>query len=173
MLSGESVFRVVFLNFIFMLMWHIATFVICRCLSRPFFNPEKFLYNQKKWENNGSFYVNILKIKRWKDYLPQFVSKNGFSKRSLKKNSELCYEYINMFIVETCRAEWNHIVCCFYFTFSFFVNSFFYGLIFSLVPIIANLPFIAIQRYNRIRLRRLCVRYKPNPENMVRLGETV
>ena len=154
MLSNLSAFKVTLLNFILMLTWHIVTLIICRCLKTSYFNPEKYLYKQKKWEKNGKFYVKILKIKKWKDHLPQFVSKKGFSKRTLLGQSERHNEYINRFIIETCRAEWNHIVCCCYFTVSFFINSFLYGLIFSLVPVICNLPYVAIQRYNRIRLQK-------------------
>ncbi len=155
LLSDLSVFRVTFLNFIFMLTWHIVTLIICRCLNTSYFNPKKHLYKQKKWEKNNKFYVKFLKIKKWKDHLPQFISKKGFSKKALVKQSGRSKEYLNRFIIETCRAEWNHMVCCFYFTVSFFINSFLYGLIFSLVPIICNLPYIAIQRYNRIRLQKL------------------
>ena len=76
------------------------------------------LYRTKDWEHNGRFYTKYLKIKKWKDYLPQYISKNGFSKRNLMSVTKLNVKYINNFILETCRAEWNHFVCCLYFVIS-------------------------------------------------------
>ena len=122
-------------------------------LNPCFFNHERFIYSIKPWETDGNFYIKVLKIKKWKDKLPQFVTKNGFSKRSLSKR--LDREYIEKFMFETCRAEWNHLMCCMYFIISFFINTWVNAIIFSVVPIVVNLPFLFIQRFNRIRLYKL------------------
>lgn len=155
MFEGASSVKIWMINFALMIVWHMLTLVLCINISSRFFSPKRFLYLQQRWEKNGAFYVKTLHIKKWKDYLPQYVAKDGFSKKKLKQDAQKDLQYINMFIIETCRAEWNHVVCCMYWIVSFFVNSFCYAVIFSLIPVLANLPFIAIQRYNRIRLQKL------------------
>jgi len=147
--------KIILINFLLMIMWHLIILFICMNLASSFFDYRKRMYIVRKWERNGGFYINVLKIKKWKDSLPQFVSKKGFSKRSLKSFSELNKEYLERFIIETCRAEWNHFMCCMYWIISFCINSTFYAIIFSLIPVLANLPFLFIQRFNRIRLLRL------------------
>ena len=144
--------------------WHLIVLFASRNIKcKSFFSPQKFIYIPKKWEENGNFYVKKLKIKKWKDKLPQYVAKNGFSKKNLRSLTKLSPEYIERFILETCIAEWNHVMCCMYFIVSFIINSsFYYGIIFSLIPIVANVPFVFIQRYNRIRLLKLKHRSKIN-----------
>lgn len=155
LLSNLSPANIIMLNFALMLSWHLVILLISISLKPSFFDPHKSLYAPQKWEKNGGFYIKKLKIKRWKDFLPQYVAKDGFSKRHLEFDGKLNEKYINAFIIETCRAEWNHVMCSVYFIISFFINSFCYALAFSIIPLVVNLPFIAIQRYNRIRLESL------------------
>ena len=145
--------NIILINFLLMALWHLSILFLCMKLDSSFFDPRKFLYTARKWEKKGKFYTSVLKIKKWKDKLPQYVCKNGFSKRSL--NSKMDKQYMEKFIVETCRAEWNHFMCSMYWVVSIFLNSSIYAVIFSLIPILANLPFLLIQRFNRIRLCRL------------------
>lgn len=162
-LKTDNIQQIILINMLLIVLWHLAVLFVCRNIKdKTFFSPKKFLYIPKKWEENGNFYVKKLKIKKWKDKLPQYVAKNGFSKKNLQSLTKLSPEYIERFILETCRAEWNHFICCMYFLVSFILNSFPYGVIFSLIPIIANVPFIFIQRYNRIRLLKLRRRAKAN-----------
>ncbi len=154
MLDNLKPLNVIFINLILMILWHLIILFLCRILPDSFFNPNKFLYRKYNWEKNGNFYVKKLKIKKWKDKLPQYVAKDGFSKRNLNSINPND-SYINTFIMETCRAEWNHFMCSMYAIISFAINTFSYALIFSVIPIVANLPFLIIQRYNRIRLSKL------------------
>lgn len=144
--------RIILINFILMIFWHLIVLFVCRVLPYSFFDCNRFSYRPHKWEQNGKFYTKWLKIKRWKDHLPQYVAADGFSKRQLKSFEKIDKEYVELFITETCRAEWNHYVCSLYFIVSFLVNKWPYSLIFALIPIFANLPFLIIQRYNRLRL---------------------
>lgn len=155
MLYSHSNINIILTNILLMIFYHLAVLWLCKNINYKFFNPERLLYKAKNWEHNGRFYIKYLKIKKWKDYLPQYISKNGFSKRNLLSITKLDTRYINNFILETCRAEWNHFVCCLYFLISFTINPMPYALIFSIIPIAVNLPFIIIQRYNRIRLKKL------------------
>ena len=158
-MSGQNVYLVVLINFGLMVAWHLIVLLVCRTLPISFFDYNRFLYKPRAWEREGNFYVKKLKIKKWKDRLPQYVASGGFSKRNLNSFKTIDKKYLGRFISETCRAEWNHFFCCLYFAISFSVNSWPYSLIFSLIPIIANLPFLIIQRYNRLRLIKF---YKKN-----------
>lgn len=152
----DDIGDIIFMNLLLMIFWHLIVLILSMNLNPAFFNPKRGIYQERKWENGGRFYANALKIKKWKDKLPQFVSKNGFSKRSLK--GKIDKQYVEKFIFETCRAEWNHMMGCMYFIISFCVNSQPYAMIFSLISIAGNLPFLCIQRFNRIRLCKLAKR---------------
>ena len=147
---------IVFLNLLLMIFWHLIVLILSVYLSCSIFSPSRWLYRPRKWEAGGDFYKNVFKIKKWKDRLPQYVSKNGFSKRSLK--GKLSKEYIEKFITETCRAEWNHLMGCMYAVVSFLINPEPYSVIFAVLPVVLNLPFLVIQRYNRVRLCKLANR---------------
>lgn len=147
--------KIFVVNFMFLVIWHIIILVLSRIFKDSYFDPKKNMYLERKWENNGKFYVDILKIKKWKDKLPQYIAKNGFSKRNLECISKLNKEYIEKFIIETCRAEWNHFMCCMYWIVAVSTNSGFCGVFFSVISVIANLPFLFIQRFNRIRLNKI------------------
>lgn len=163
-LKTNNTQQIILINMLIIIFWHLIVLFASRNIKcKSFFSPKKFIYIPKKWEENGNFYVKKLKIKKWKDKLPQYVAKNGFSKKNLRSLTKLSPEYIERFILETCIAEWNHVMCCMYFIVSFIINSsFYYGIIFSLIPIVANVPFVFIQRYNRIRLLKLKHRSKIN-----------
>lgn len=150
-MSGNSnALNIILLNIILIVIWHLIVLWFSIKLDINFFNPNRKIYLKHSWEQDGKFYINVLKIKNWKDKFPQYIAKNGFSKRSISTKYDK--KYIERFILETCRAEWNHTMNCMYFIISFYINSFFYAVTFSIIPIIANLPFIFIQRFNRIRL---------------------
>ena len=155
MLQNSSPQYIWAVNVIIILLWHSLVWVFCLYAGASFFDPSKPIYQIRSWETANSFYVKKLKIKKWKDKLPQYVAKDGFSKKQLGNISELSTDYIKRFIVETCRGEWDHLMCCMYGIVSFIINPPAYAAMFSGIVIACNLPFIAIQRYNRIRLLRV------------------
>lgn len=152
---GDDAFRCVTINFSLMVLWQFLVLIVCQRLNEKTFDYRKNIYKSKKFENNGKFYVKYLKIKKWKDKLPQYVSKNGFSKRNINLKQVGDKKYFEKFLIETCRAEWNHLVCCMYAVISLLINKFPFSMIFSIIPVMANLPFLVIQRYNRIRFLNL------------------
>lgn len=152
MLRNISIQNLWILNIIFMLVWHILCFVACVYINTKYFDWNRKMYQMKKWEKNGKWYVSHLAIKKWKDLLPQHVGKDGFSKEHFTGKS---IKYIDDFILETCRGEWDHSMCCIYGIIALAINPLWLGLIFLFATLIINLPFIAIQRYNRIRLQIL------------------
>ena len=113
----------------------------------------KSRYQMKKFERNGKFYKQTLKINVWKEHVPQFTGKDGFSKEHMSNNVSV--EYLNEFIAETCRAEWTHETQGLSIIFTFLANPPGYSLFFTFFVLLINMPCTAIQRYNRFRLQTL------------------
>ena len=145
-------FSNILINTLLILLWHMLCFVLCIKCNPSVYNPNKKMFQPKKWERNGKWYESKLHIKKWKDYLPQHAGKEGFSKKHF---TNLSLEYIDIFIVETCRAEWNHKMSCIYIIITFIISPLPIAIIFSIFTILANVPFFIIQRYNRFRLLRV------------------
>lgn len=158
MLNYSSSFQIIITNILFIIIWNMIIFIFSINIDKKVLDPNRYLFKEKAWEKGGKFYTRTLYIKKWKDSLPQHIGKNGFSKRKLINISHLSKDYIQQFIFETCRAEWNHLMCCLYILISFLINSLNYAILFSFVSILTNVPFIFIQRYNRIRLNKLLLR---------------
>ncbi len=141
------------LNVIFCFIWHLVSFLACISISGNYFNSERAMYQKKDFEKNGRWYKEKLKIHKWKDILPQHVGKEGFSKQNLKGTD---IKYLNDFIYETCRGEWNHRVnslfSVFALIFGILIKKPFMSIIVCILNLLGNLPFVAIQRYNRFRL---------------------
>ncbi len=125
-------------------------------MDGKYFDHKRKIYQKKDWEKNGRWYKEKLKIHKWKDILPQHVGKDGFSKQHLQGTN---IEYLNDFIFETCRGEWNHRVNSFFSVFALIfgilIKNPFVAIIVSTLNLLGNLPFVAIQRYNRTRLLTL------------------
>lgn len=118
---------------------------------------DTWLLRARRFETAGRWYRRWLRINRWKDKVPEAgaLFRGGISKRHLP-----AYDVagLQLFVRETRRAELAHwwAMGC--------------GLVFVLwnppLPaglllaygVVANLPFIAIQRYNRFRIQALMQR---------------
>ncbi|MBS2968601.1 glycosyl-4,4'-diaponeurosporenoate acyltransferase [Metabacillus sp. KIGAM252] len=147
-----SPFLLIAVNAILLLFIQFGTAWILSCISSKNFRRSSFLYKKRKWERDGRFYERLA-IKWWKDRLPEAGGwfKKGYSKKSLRSGNE---ENLDLFILETRRGElahWLQILPSFLF---FLWNSPYGGWIIVIYSFAFNLPFIAIQRYNRIRLIR-------------------
>ena len=108
-----------FLNVLIILSWHYISFKIVTRFSYRLYEEKKD-YDPKKLLKLEKFYEKVLKIKIWKDRIPQYVSKGGFSKREIKS---LDLNYLNRFVCETYRAEADHFMCCLIMPFLFFLNK--------------------------------------------------
>lgn len=153
MLREQPVLNVLLVNIMLGTVWHYLTFFLCRFLSpKIFFDPKRRMFKEHKWEKGGRIYNDALKINKWKDMLPQHIDKDGFSKSHL---DDLSVRYLDEFIMETCRAEWNHTMNCFFAFVLFALNDPAMAALLTILLIVGNLPFAVIQRYNRFRLQRL------------------
>jgi glycosyl-4,4'-diaponeurosporenoate acyltransferase len=142
------------LDFIAWLVINLSTAGVISKLRSRSFDPETRLFKERKWEKQSRLYERLLKIKKWKSWLPDGaeVSRRAFKKKHLQTSDSA---YIQVFIRETCRAEILHWII-FIFGFVFFIwNPWYVGIIMIVYAGITNLPCILTQRYNRIRLKRL------------------
>lgn len=152
MLKNSSFLDMLMWNIILAGVWHVVTFLSCQKLPDSIFDASKNRYTAKQWERGGRWYRDNLKIQCWKDRVPQYIGKGGFSKRHFTDDS---IEYLDQFIMETCRGEWMHFKNCLCVIVTIIIDPLLVGMLFSLLILIGNLPFAIIQRYNRFRLQTL------------------
>ena len=152
MLRDQPFLDTLIINILIGAAWHYITFFLCISVDTSFFDAEKKLYLPHKWERGGKFYSDVLKINKWKDLLPQHIGKDGFSKDHI---DDVSIEYLDEFIMETCRGEWNHTMNCLLSVVLFIINNLVMAFVLSFIVFLCNLPFALIQRYNRFRLQKL------------------
>ena len=131
------------------------TATICRLLPARCANSEKkfFIVSAKE----KKFYEK-LKIRKWKDKIPEIGQFTGFRKNKIADPKSV--EYLNRFLLEACYGEIGHIASC--------ITSFLILLLFPLydlwlavaipvatVSLLMNLPSLFILRYNSYKLRIL------------------
>ena len=136
--------------------WPVIQFGLAWAFTRmplSWFNPG----GPRAWERKGRFYERVFAIKRWKDRLPDAARwfGRGFAKGTLAGTDP---NYVRRFICETWRGElchWFAIGCAPVF---FLWNPGWADLVMVGFALVANLPFILAQRYNRARFQRLLFR---------------
>lgn len=157
----------------FVLLFNSAVYVCFLGLVAGFFFaviPKKVFYRlsplfkERRYEKGGIFYNKYFKINQWKDKLPQFseLTRFGFKKASLNNISD---EYLEIFKTETMRAELTHFVLIILSPLYVFVKPDILHILTLTGCILGNIPFIMIQRYNRIRIIKLQSRLKNHIRN--------
>jgi glycosyl-4,4'-diaponeurosporenoate acyltransferase len=108
------------------------------------------------WEPGERFYERVLGIKRWKDRLPDAARwfGSGFAKGALAANNP---DYLRRFARETWRGELCHWAALALAPVFFLWNPWWADLIMIVYALLANLPCILVQRYNRLRLQRVLI----------------
>ena len=118
------------------------------------FDPQKSLYQIKKWEKDGEIYQNLFRVKTWKKKIPSGASvyANTFKLKNIKTFTP---DHLERWIKESCRAEschWTMILPGFLF---FLWNSIEMGWLMVLYAVLNNLVPIIMQRFNRPRIQKL------------------
>jgi glycosyl-4,4'-diaponeurosporenoate acyltransferase len=118
---------------------------------------EGWLTRPRHFERDGRWYETRWRIRRWKDHLPEAGSffAGGFSKRGLDNRDG---EYLSRFVVETRRAELTHWIVLAFAPLFFLWNPWWLSLVMVAYALVANVPCIVVQRYNRARLVRVLSR---------------
>ena len=150
---------------------HVVLLYWCTHLTKEKLDYRRHRYASKRWEHDGRFYRDKLKINAWKDYIPQYVSKDGFSKETLEKNPTV--PYVDEFLAETCRGEWYHTSNLVGIVFFVTVNPLLYSLLFSFVLVVVHGTCTVIQRYNRFRLLILRKKLVRDAEKAQRSAEAI
>lgn len=157
MLIEIPVIWTIFINIFLWLAIHLSFAYIITILPQKLIDTKSFVFTQRNWESNGKLYENIFKVRTWKELLPDGAAlfKKGFKKKRL---ASLDNQYIERFVIETCRGELVHWIVIFISPVFFIWNPLWAGLVMIIYALLANLPCIIAQRYNRIRFQRLLAR---------------
>lgn len=129
-------------------------------LPGALFSPQGILFRPRAFERGPILYERILRVRQWKGLLPDGAAlfRGGVRKKSLGSRDA---SGLALFARETCRGEAVHWVV-FLAGLSFFLwNPWWAGLANLAYAAAANLPCIAAQRYNRIRLLRARAKKQP------------
>jgi len=135
-------------------------------LAAERFDPQNCFARPQRWEHDGDFYENFFAIKLWKDRLPDAAGwfRGGFPKANLRAVSP---EFLTRFQRETWRGELVHWLALLAVPLFCLWNPWWAVLVNATYAVVANLPCILVQRYNRARFQRLLsnrVRLKPGTE---------
>ena len=128
----------------------ILSFLIGRVVPASWFQEDRFPYRCYTWEQGGRFYRHF-GIHKWQSKVPD-MSKIFPGIMQEKKVTEHFQEELPRMITETCIAEWIHALLCVAVLPCLWIWPGWGGIVFTLIYIFANIPFILIQRYNRPRL---------------------
>ena len=117
------------------------------------FNPSYWPFKLFDWENGGEIYNKIFKVKKWKKYIPSgaMLYKGAYEVKHLQ---EVTVESLKVWIRESCRSEFCHIIMIFPGFLFFLWNSADVGWWMVIYAISNNLIPIVMQRYNRPRAQR-------------------
>lgn len=137
----------------------ILCFPAGRWFANVIWNPDLFPFKEHRWEDGGKIYDRLLKIKKWKDKVPD-VSKWLPNVVPRKKLTRPSIEELDDMIQETCVAELIHMLLCVLSVPVLFISPGITGIAVLILDVfLGNLPFAIIQRYNRFRYlktRRKC-----------------
>ena len=128
-------------------------------LPRDRLQGDTWILRLHRFEAGGRGYERALHIKRWKDRLPEAgaLFRGGFSKRRVERHDRA---YLAEFAVATRRAELAHwaivaLAPTFFVWIPLFGMPWWLATAMFVYGLVANVPCILVQRYNRARLERV------------------
>lgn len=121
------------------------------------FDHDTFWTRLRPFEADGRFWERTVRIKRWKHRLPEAGDffDGGFDKKRLHGDDPAALE---RFVVETRRAEVTHWVVLAAAPAFVLWNPWWLALVMATFAVVANVPCLITQRYNRARLVRILAR---------------
>jgi glycosyl-4,4'-diaponeurosporenoate acyltransferase len=137
--------------------WPVIHVVVARVfihISERVFNFRSPLFHCGAAEKR--VYERLASIRNWKRLLPDGAPwLRGFAKKKLIAKD---LNYLNRFARETCRAELAHWVMLCFAPFFFLWNPLWADIVMLIYGLVANVPCILAQRYNRGRLMPVILR---------------
>ena len=130
-----------------------AAGVAAAYLPASFLQAETWFTRIRPFERQGRFYRERLRIHRWKRLLPE-SNRLGPGRRPSKATLS-GPNAIAVLLVETRRAEYVHLAIAATGPLFLIWNPPALGRFMVVFGLLFNLPFIAVQRYNRARVLRL------------------
>jgi glycosyl-4,4'-diaponeurosporenoate acyltransferase len=132
---------------------HTATGYLAHRLPLARLQRDGWLLRPRRIEDGGRLYSRRLRIRRWKDHLPEAgaLFAGGVSKRHLTVDLE-------RFVAETRRAEIAHWLALAGTPVFALWNPPIGVALMGVYGVAANVPCIAVQRYNRTRAQRALAR---------------
>ena len=152
-----TVIEAVWLLFVNIVAWFIIHFTISAlCFYIPlrcFLKDTPFL-RIAQWERNGVIWNRLFLVKKWKKYLidGSAIVKKSYNKSHLHGWKQ---EDLIIFAAETKRAEITHWLLMLPAPLFFLWNPQWAGWIIIAYALLANVPFIMTQRYNRGRIESI------------------
>jgi len=144
-----SPYKLIIVDSLILGFWNICVGLSARMLPSRLLSSDKLFLRLLKFERSGQVYKK-LKINSWKDHLPEAGGWfGGKSKRHLYGWTEA---KLKEFVVETRRAELVHWASLSIMAVFPIWNPFALTSIFFAWSLLANIPCIMVQRYNRARI---------------------
>ena len=134
--------------------WSFVMGFVGHRLPLKFLETDTWLTRPRPWGEDRHGYEQVLRIKRWKNQLPEAggVFPGGFRKSSVGAGDRAV---MLRFLAETRRAEYVHIAIWLFWLVALFWMSVWGVLVNLAVGTGFNLPCVWVQRYNRIRLQHV------------------
>ncbi len=151
MIVSLSDWLVIALNVVVWFAWTAGVGYVAHRLPSAVFERDSRLTRLRTFEIRGQWYERRLRIKRWKDRLPEAGAffAGGFSKRTVTRSE------LRRFAIETRRAEVVHWMAMALWPVFAIWNPPWAVVVVFVYAIAANGPCLLVQRYNRARLVHL------------------
>ena len=151
MLVALSGIWLVVLNVMAWVALHLGIAYLCCRIPTPKLDHRRWLFRTRNWERGGAVYQAILRIRTWKSLLPSGGTALGadFSLAHVESRDP---GYLQRWVSESCRAELTHWLAMSSVVLFVLWNPP-VGILANVVyAIVANVPCILAQRYNRPRI---------------------
>ncbi|NPV09913.1 MAG: hypothetical protein HPY83_18370 [Anaerolineae bacterium] len=132
---------------------HLSVGYLAARVDEARFDPGHWLFRSRAWERDGVLYQRLLRVRRWKGLLPSGGTVFGaFTIHRLRSHDRA---YLSRWLAESCRAEMTHWVAILPVVLFLLWNPPLAWAMNMVYAIVANVPCIIAQRYNRPRVLHL------------------
>ena len=143
-----------FVNSVAWLTIHFSISALCFHIPLRYFLKDVPFLRIARWERNGNIWNKLFLVKKWKKHLidGSSIVKKSYNKSHLHGWKQ---EDLTIFAAETKRAELTHWLLMLPAPLFFLWNPAWAGWMNIAYALLANVPFIITQRYNRGRIEAI------------------